>query len=74
MAPTSHTYFDYYQGPSEGEPHAIGGNLPLEKVYGFEPVPQDIAAEKTKVTVNLDIVDLQRFDYTKGLGLRQKES
>jgi len=46
MAPTSHTYFDYYQGPSDKEPLAIGGNLPLEKVYGFEPIPQDIAAEK----------------------------
>jgi hexosaminidase len=47
MAPTTHTYFDYYQGPSDGEPLAIGGNLPLEKVYGFEPIPKDIAAEKT---------------------------
>jgi hexosaminidase len=46
MAPTSHTYFDYYQGPSECEPKAIGGNLPLEKVYGFEPIPQGIAPEK----------------------------
>jgi len=48
MAPTSHTYFDYYQGPSDKEPLAIGGNLPLEKVYGFEPIPEDISAEKTK--------------------------
>jgi hexosaminidase len=46
MAPTSHTYFDYYQGPSDKEPLAIGGDLPLEKVYGFEPIPQDIDAEK----------------------------
>ena len=46
MAPTSHTYFDYYQGPSDKEPLAIGGDLPLEKVYGFEPVPQDIVSEK----------------------------
>jgi len=46
MAPTSHTYFDYYQGPSDKEPLAIGGDLPLEKVYGFEPVPQDIAPDK----------------------------
>jgi hexosaminidase len=46
MAPTSHTYFDYYQGPSEEEPKAIGGNLPLEKVYEFEPIPKDVAAEK----------------------------
>ena len=48
MAPTSHTYFDYYQGPSDKEPLAIGGDLPLEKVYGFEPIPKDIAAGKTK--------------------------
>jgi len=48
MAPTSHTYFDYYQGPSDKEPLAIGGDLPLEKVYGFEPIPKDISAEKTK--------------------------
>jgi hexosaminidase len=47
MAPTSHTYFDYYQGPSEGEPRAIGGDLPLEKAYEFEPIPKDIATEKT---------------------------
>jgi len=46
MAPTSHTYFDYYQGPSDKEPLAIGGDLPLEKVYGFEPIPQDIAPDK----------------------------
>ena len=47
MAPTSHTYFDYYQGPSDKEPLAIGGDLPLEKVYGFEPIPKDISPEKT---------------------------
>ena len=28
MAPTSHTYFDYYQGPKEREPRAIGGLIP----------------------------------------------
>jgi len=39
MAPTSHTYFDYYQGPAKSEPKAIGGYIPLEKVYQFEPVP-----------------------------------
>jgi len=48
MAPTSHTYFDYYQGPSDKEPLAIGGNLPLEKVYGFEPIPKNVDSEKTK--------------------------
>ena len=46
MAPTSHTYFDYYQGPADKEPRAIGGNLPLEKVYSFEPVPQAVSPDK----------------------------
>ena len=47
MAPTSHTYFDYYQGPPESEPLAIGGNLPLAKVYGYDPIPEAIVAENT---------------------------
>ena len=48
MAPTSHTYFDYYQGPRENEPLAIGGFLPLEKVYQYNPVPKAIKGENTK--------------------------
>ena len=46
MAPTSHTYFDYYQGPAEKEPRAIGGFVPLQKVYQYEPIPKAIDAEK----------------------------
>ena len=45
MSPTSHCYFDYYQA-KKGEPLAIGGYLPLKKVYSFEPVPKDIDADK----------------------------
>ena len=43
MAPTSHTYFDYYQEPqaqalAKGlEYEAIAGFLPIEKVYSFDP-------------------------------------
>ncbi len=48
MAPTSHTYFDYYQGPSKTEPKAIGGDLPLEKVYQYEPIPAALNAEQAK--------------------------
>jgi hexosaminidase len=48
MAPTSHTYFDYYQGPSESEPLAIGGNLPLAKVYAYDPIPDAIATDKAQ--------------------------
>ncbi|MCP4641457.1 MAG: beta-N-acetylhexosaminidase [bacterium] len=42
MSPVTHTYFDYYQGNPEAEPLAIGGNLPLETVYDFEPIPADL--------------------------------
>jgi hexosaminidase len=46
MAPTSNTYLDYYQSRNTaGEPLAIGGFLPLEMVYGFEPVPPDLEPE-----------------------------
>jgi len=40
MTPTSNTYFDYYQSQDAArEPLAIGGFLPLETVYGYEPIP-----------------------------------
>ena len=38
MTPSSHLYFDYYQGQErDKEPLAIGGFLPLDKVYSYEP-------------------------------------
>lgn len=40
MAPTEYTYFDYYQGHIKQEPLAIGGMLPLRKVYRFDPMPE----------------------------------
>jgi hexosaminidase len=48
MTPTSHVYFDYYQGDPLFEPLAIGGYTPLEKVYGFEPVPDELTPEEAK--------------------------
>ncbi|MCB9012964.1 MAG: beta-N-acetylhexosaminidase [Bacteroidales bacterium] len=48
MSPTSYCYFDYYQGPKESEPLAIGGFLPLSKVYQFNPVPAELKAENIK--------------------------
>jgi len=41
MSPTSHLYFDYYQAKI-GEPLAIGGLIPLEKVYSYEPIPKGL--------------------------------
>ena len=40
MCPTSHCYFDYYQGAPEDEPEAIGGDLPLEQVLSFQPADE----------------------------------
>jgi len=48
MAPTSHTYFDYYQGPAQIEPKAIGGYLPMDKTYQFEPIPPALDSEQAK--------------------------
>jgi len=43
MAPTSNTYLDYYQSQNtDGEPLAIGGFVPIETVYAFEPVPPEL--------------------------------
>jgi hexosaminidase len=49
MTPTSHCYFDYYQGNPELEPLAIGGYLPLEKVYSFDPIPQGLSADESRM-------------------------
>ena len=39
MTPNTHCYFDYYQAKDrDSEPKAIGGFLPLETVYEFDPV------------------------------------
>ncbi len=47
MTPTDHMYFDYYQGDPATEPLANGGQVPLERVYGFEPVPEELTPEET---------------------------
>jgi hexosaminidase len=39
MTPYGYTYFDYYQADPENEPLAIGGLLPLDTVYAYDPVP-----------------------------------
>ena len=42
LTPGSHCYFDHYQSDNENEPLAIGGFLPLEKVYHFNPIPEEL--------------------------------
>lgn len=48
MAPTTYTYLDYYQSRDKGEPLAIGGFLPLAKVYGYDPISNQLSADQAK--------------------------
>ena len=49
MAPNSHTYFDHLQSRNrKTEPLSIGGFLPLDTVYAFEPVPAALSATEAK--------------------------
>jgi hexosaminidase len=48
MAPTTHTYFDYYQSKDPSEPLAIGGLLPLETVFQFDPIPPELTPEEAR--------------------------
>jgi hexosaminidase len=46
MTPTQFCYFDYYQSTNTAaEPRAIGGHVPLPKVYAFEPMPAQLPAQ-----------------------------
>ncbi|MGD9557632.1 MAG: family 20 glycosylhydrolase, partial [Mangrovibacterium sp.] len=54
MTPNSHMYFDYYQRENhEGEPLAIGGFLPLDKVYSYEPVPEELTEEEANYVIGV---------------------
>ncbi len=48
MSPNSHLYFDYYQGDARFEPLANGGSISLERVYGYEPVPDSLTAAEAQ--------------------------
>ena len=47
MTPNTYMYFDYYQSKQvEDEPLAIGGYLPIEKTYNYEPMPKELTKEE----------------------------
>ncbi len=49
MSPTDFMYIDYYQSKdTENEPLAIGGFLPVDKVYSYEPIPVELNADEAK--------------------------
>jgi hexosaminidase len=44
MTPTTYVYFDYSQSKID-DSLVIGGYLPLEKVYKYEPIPTELSAD-----------------------------
>ena len=81
MSPTTYCYFDYYQSSHDAEPLAIGGFLPLEKVYKYSPVPESMPADAapyvlggqanlwTEYIPNMD--HLEYMAYPRALALAQ---
>ncbi|MDE5745446.1 MAG: family 20 glycosylhydrolase [Paramuribaculum sp.] len=49
MTPNNYLYFDYYQTlDRENEPEAIGGYVPVQRVYDYEPLPDALTPEEAK--------------------------
>lgn len=49
MTPNTYLYFDYYQSKdTDNEPLAIGGYLPVERVYSYEPMPKSLTTDEQK--------------------------
>ena len=48
MTPASHCYLDYCQDAPYKEPISFGEYVPLEKVYGLEPLDETITPEQAK--------------------------
>lgn len=46
MTPGEFCYFDAYQDAPFSQPEAIGGYLPLEKVYSYDPIPESFSKEQ----------------------------
>lgn len=45
MSPGGYCYLDSYQDAPQSQPEAIGGYLPLRRVYSYNPIPDSISHE-----------------------------
>jgi hexosaminidase len=66
MTPGSHCYFDHSQSRNE-DSVTIGGYLPLEKVYSYEPVPEVLSETQAK-----HILGAQANLWTEYIGYQSK--
>lgn len=68
MTPNSHLYIDHYQSKNAAdEPVAIGGFLPLEKVYSYHPRPESLSAQEQQ-----HILGVQANLWTEYIGTDNK--
>jgi hexosaminidase len=65
QCPTSYCYIDYYQADKSTQPEAIGGFVPIGKVYGFEPVYEELSAEQAKQIIGVQYNLWAEFLFTK---------
>lgn len=49
MTPGKYCYLDSYQDAPYSQPEAIGGYLPLKKVYSYDPVSDSLTVEQRKL-------------------------
>lgn len=49
MTPGAYCYLDSYQDAPYSQPEAIGGYLPLKKVYSYNPVPASLTLEQAEL-------------------------
>jgi hexosaminidase len=66
MTPQAYCYFDHSQTKNE-DSVTIGGYLPIEKVYAYDPVPKELSAEQSKY-----ILGAQGNVWTEYIGNKQK--
>ena len=49
MTPGAYCYLDTYQDAPPTQPEAMGGYLPLEKVYSYDPVPDTLTEAESRL-------------------------
>lgn len=70
MTPGAYCYFDHYQGDPQTEPNAFGGFTPLDKVYSYNPIPDELNTEQSKYILGVQanlwteyILDFKQVQY-----------
>lgn len=53
MTPGQYCYLDGYQDAPHTQPEAIGGYLPLSKVYSYDPVPQELTSQEQQLIIGV---------------------